>query len=62
MRGLVLEQDLGLQTNRTKPAPSPQEAIIQVLQAGICSTDLHIVKGYMGFQGVLGHEFGFCRK
>ena len=57
MRGLVLEQGLGLQTDRPKPAPSPQEAIIQVLQAGICSTDLHIVKGYMDFQGVLGHEF-----
>ena len=54
MRGLVLAQGLGLQTDRPKPAPKPQEAIIQVLQAGICSTDLHIVKGYMDFQGVLG--------
>jgi threonine dehydrogenase-like Zn-dependent dehydrogenase len=25
--------------------------------AGICNTDLEIVKGYMGFRGVLGHEF-----
>jgi len=57
MRGLVLAQGLGLQTDRPKPAPRPQEAIIQVLQAGICSTDLHLVKGYMDFQGVLGHEF-----
>jgi threonine dehydrogenase-like Zn-dependent dehydrogenase len=24
--------------------------------AGICSTDLHISEGYMGFTGVLGHE------
>ncbi len=57
MRGLVLEQGLSLQTDRPKPTPSPQEAIIQVLQAGICSTDLHLMKGYMEFQGVLGHEF-----
>jgi threonine dehydrogenase-like Zn-dependent dehydrogenase len=57
MRGLVLAHGLSLQTDRPKPAPRPQEAIIQVLQAGICSTDLHIVKGYMDFQGVLGHEF-----
>jgi len=57
MRGLVLAQGLSLQTDRPKPAPQPQEAIIQVLQAGICSTDLHIVNGYMDFQGVLGHEF-----
>lgn len=57
MRGLVLEQGLSLQTDRPQPQPRPQEAIIQVLQAGICSTDLHLVKGYMDFQGVLGHEF-----
>ena len=57
MRGLVLAHGLSLQTDRPKPAPRPQEAIIQVLQAGICSTDLHLVKGYMDFQGVLGHEF-----
>jgi threonine dehydrogenase-like Zn-dependent dehydrogenase len=25
--------------------------------AGICSTDLQIFKGYMGFQGIPGHEF-----
>ena len=57
MRALVLEQNLHLQMNRPKPEPKPQEVIIQVLQAGICSTDLHLVKGYMDFQGVLGHEF-----
>jgi len=57
MRGLVLEQGLCLQEDRPKPGVRPQEAIIQVLQAGICSTDLHLVKGYMKFQGVLGHEF-----
>ena len=25
--------------------------------AGICSTDLEIVRGYAGFEGVIGHEF-----
>jgi len=39
------------------PDPQPHEALIQVLQAGICNTDLEIVKGYMGFSGTLGHEF-----
>ncbi len=57
MRGLVLNEHLGLQVNRPKPALRPEEAVIQVLQAGICSTDLHLAKGYMDFQGVLGHEF-----
>ncbi len=57
MRGLVLEQGLSLRTDRPKPTPKPEEAIIQVLQAGICSTDLHMMKGYMEFQGIIGHEF-----
>ncbi len=57
MRGLVCTQSLNLQTNLPTPKAKPQEAIIHVLQAGICSTDLHIVKGYMDFQGILGHEF-----
>lgn len=30
---------------------------MRVLAAGICSTDLEIARGYMGFRGVLGHEF-----
>jgi threonine dehydrogenase-like Zn-dependent dehydrogenase len=34
-----------------------QRAIIKVHLAGICSTDLQIFKGYMGFKGVPGHEF-----
>src|SRR5262249_34999142 len=33
------------------------EALIEVLYAGICNTDLEIVKGYAGFRGTLGHEF-----
>src|SRR5437588_6979622 len=33
------------------------EALIRVLQAGICNTDLEITQGYMNFQGVPGHEF-----
>jgi len=33
------------------------EALIRVLLAGICNTDLEITRGYMAFQGVPGHEF-----
>jgi threonine dehydrogenase-like Zn-dependent dehydrogenase len=36
--------------------PSPR-ALVKVHLAGICSTDLQIFKGYMGFKGVPGHEF-----
>ena len=32
-------------------------ALVRVHLAGICSTDLQIFKGYMGFTGVPGHEF-----
>ena len=40
------------------PVPARQdEALVQVLRAGICNTDLEIIKGYAGFRGTLGHEF-----
>ena len=32
-------------------------ALVRVALAGICNTDLELVKGYMQFRGVLGHEF-----
>lgn len=38
------------------PEPGPGEALLRVRRAGICSTDLEIAKGYMGFTGTLGHE------
>lgn len=31
--------------------------MVRVLRAGVCETDLQLVRGYMGFSGVLGHEF-----
>jgi threonine dehydrogenase-like Zn-dependent dehydrogenase len=38
------------------PAPAEGYALLRTTLAGICNTDLEIVRGYMGFQGVLGHE------
>jgi threonine dehydrogenase-like Zn-dependent dehydrogenase len=35
----------------------PGEALIKIRKAGICSTDLELVKGYYPYTGVLGHEF-----
>ena len=40
-----------------EPKASAGEAIIQIEAAGICSTDLEIIKGYMGYEGIPGHEF-----
>src|SRR5215470_2285940 len=40
-----------------EPAPVEGEVLVRIHAAGICQTDLEIAKGYMGFTGVLGHEF-----
>jgi len=40
-----------------RPAPHQKEALIRVLKSGICHTNLEIIKGYMDFKGVLGHEW-----
>ena len=44
-------------TDRTRPEPGPDEALIRVRLAGVCNTDLELLRGYMGFAGVPGHEF-----
>jgi threonine dehydrogenase-like Zn-dependent dehydrogenase len=58
MRALVY-RDTGLTIDHDYPMPTPTEgeALIRVSLAGICNTDLEIVRGYMGFHGILGHEF-----
>jgi len=33
------------------------EALIKIRKAGVCSTDLELVKGYYPYTGILGHEF-----
>ena len=39
------------------PTAGAGEVLVRVRVAGICQTDYEIARGYMGFQGVLGHEF-----
>lgn len=58
MRALVLEAG-GPRLRHDYPTPEPDagEALVRVLLAGICSTDLELIHGYGGFSGVLGHEF-----
>jgi alcohol dehydrogenase len=57
MRALVFDGGLRFDERRAEPAPAEGEALIRVHLAGICSTDLQITRGYMGFSGILGHEF-----
>jgi threonine dehydrogenase-like Zn-dependent dehydrogenase len=56
MRALWLENnDIDL---RDVPQPrKPNEALIKIRKAGICSTDLELVRGYYPYTGILGHEF-----
>jgi threonine dehydrogenase-like Zn-dependent dehydrogenase len=35
----------------------PNEALVKIRKAGICSTDLELVKGYYPYTGIIGHEF-----
>lgn len=58
MRALVYaSESLRLESNRTEPKPAAGEAVIRPQRMGVCATDLEICRGYMGFDGVLGHEF-----
>ena len=57
MKAIVFDKELKLDKNYPKPIPQKGEALIRVSLAGICNTDHEITKGYMGYVGVLGHEF-----
>ncbi len=58
MKALVFNQGrLLLEPTRSCPHPGQNEAFIRVLLAGVCATDLAIMRGYGEFSGILGHEF-----
>lgn len=58
MKGLWLENNqLQLRTDISIPEPPPTEALVRVLYAGICNTDLELKRGYYPYTGILGHEF-----
>jgi len=57
MRALVYDGSLKLVENYPSPSTASGEALLRVLLAGICNTDLEVTRGYADFRGVLGHEF-----
>lgn len=57
MKAIVFDEGLKLVDNYQKPVPEKGESLIKVELAGICNTDFEITKGYMGYKGILGHEF-----
>ena len=56
MKALTFRGNLNLVNDASVPRREG-EALIQLICAGICNTDLEIVRGYAGFHGILGHEF-----
>lgn len=63
MRAVVFEDRLRFLKNVPVPEISKGWARIRVQCAGICGTDVEILKGYQNFEGVLGHEFvGFVEQ
>ena len=58
MKGVWLENNrITLRNDLPIPSVSKGEALIKVYQAGICATDLELVRGYYPFTGIPGHEF-----
>jgi len=58
MQALCLENNLlTYRDNLPKPSQRNDEALVRVRLAGICSTDLELIKGYYPYTGILGHEF-----
>jgi len=57
MHALTFNGELKLTEKYPTPSPQPGEALIRVKVTGVCNTDIELMKGYMQFQGVPGHEF-----
>ena len=57
MKALVFDGRLSCHDDYPVPTPAPGEVLVRVRRAGICNTDIEIMKGYMNYRGVLGHEF-----
>jgi threonine dehydrogenase-like Zn-dependent dehydrogenase len=56
LAAITRRNQLGL-VQKPLPRLKPGWALVRVRLAGICNTDIEILRGYHGFQGTLGHEF-----
>nr|WP_295882271.1 alcohol dehydrogenase catalytic domain-containing protein [uncultured Thiohalocapsa sp.] len=57
MSGLVLDGNPAVRSDLPVPVPRTGDALVSVRQAGVCGSDMAVVRGYAGFRGILGHEF-----
>jgi threonine dehydrogenase-like Zn-dependent dehydrogenase len=56
VRALVWDGHEARVSERPTPGAGGDRALVRVALAGVCNTDLEIVRGYLGFRGILGHE------
>ena len=57
MLAFTLRNQRLVKTVKPMPRLRPGWALVRVRLAGICNTDVEILRGYHGFRGTLGHEF-----
>jgi threonine dehydrogenase-like Zn-dependent dehydrogenase len=57
MKGLVLNGRGGIDLREVARPERAGECLVRVTAAGICGTDLQMLEGYAGFDGIPGHEF-----
>ncbi|NIM89716.1 MAG: alcohol dehydrogenase catalytic domain-containing protein [Candidatus Aminicenantes bacterium] len=57
MKALYLEKAQLKIITLPQPSPLRNEALVKVLKAGLCNTDLELIRGYLEFEGIPGHEF-----
>lgn len=57
MKALHFDGSQARVIEREPPGLMTDRALVRVTLAGICRTDVELCRGYMGFRGVLGHEF-----
>ena len=57
MKAVIFNRELKFVEDYEKPELKENEVLIKPKMLGICNTDEEITNGYMGYNGVLGHEF-----
>jgi threonine dehydrogenase-like Zn-dependent dehydrogenase len=57
VKAIVFDGTLRFVNDYPVPESGGNEALIRITMAGICNTDIEITNGYLGFQGIMGHEF-----
>lgn len=57
MRALIFDGHELKLDSVARPQLNEGQALLKIRRAGICNTDLELIKGYMNYTGILGHEF-----